>query len=43
MSSMGLRLESTKKNYKRVKNMWNDFSDNTGAFPKLNNMENNNI
>ena len=23
--------------------MWNNFSDNTGAFPKLNNMEKNDI
>ena len=40
---MGLKPESTGKNYKKVENMWNDWSDDTGAFPKINNAEKNDI
>ena len=41
MSNIGLKLESTGKNYKKSENMWNDCLDYTRAFPKLNNMEKN--
>ena len=34
MSNMGLKSECTGKNCKKVENMWNDLSDDTGAFPK---------
>ena len=43
MGSMGLKSETTGNNYKKSENMWNGFSGNTGAFLKLNNIENNNI
>ena len=39
MSNMGLKSDSTGKNYKKAEKMWNDFSDDTGSFTKLNNME----
>ena len=40
---MGLKSESTGGKYKKVKKMWKDFSDDTGAFLKLNNMERNDV
>ena len=43
MSNMVFKSESTGNNYKKSENMWNDWSDNTGAFTKLNNMEKNDI
>ena len=43
MSNMGLKSESTGINYKKAKNVWNNLSDDTGAFPKLNKMEKNYI
>ena len=39
MSNMGFKSESTGNEYKKVEKMRNYFSDDTGAFPKLNNME----
>ena len=39
MSNMGLKSESTGNNDKKAENMWNDCSDNTRAFPKLNNIQ----
>ena len=39
MSNMVLRSESTGNNYNKSENMWNYCSDDTGAFPNLNNME----
>ena len=38
---MGLKSESTGNNYKKVENMWNDFSEDIGAFPELNKMDKN--
>ena len=38
MSNMTLKLESTGNNYKKVENMCNDCSDDTGDFSKLNKM-----
>ena len=43
MSNMGMQSESTGRNDKKPENMWNDCSDNTGAFTKLNKMEKNDI
>ena len=43
MSNMVLKPESTGNNYKKVEKVWNDFSCDTGAFPKMNNMEKNDI
>ena len=43
MSNMGLKLESTENNYKKVENMWNYLSDKTGAFLKMNTMDKNYI
>ena len=43
MSNMVFKSESTGNNYKKSENMWNDWSDNIGAFTKLNNMEKNDI
>ena len=43
MSNMGIISDSTGNSYEKVKNMWSGFSDDTGAFPKLNNMERNDI
>ena len=43
MSNMGLKSESTGNKYKKAEKMWNDFSDDTGAFRKLNKMEINDI
>ena len=43
MSNMGLISEPTGNNYDKVENMWNDCSDKTRAFLKLNNMQNNDI
>ena len=40
---MGLKSESTGNKYKKAEKMWNDFSDDTGAFRKLNKMEINDI
>ena len=40
---MGFKSDSTGKNYKKVEKMWNSFSDDTGGFTKLNNMDNNDI
>ena len=40
---MVLKSESTGNNYKKVENMWNDCSYATRAFPKLNNMDKNDI
>ena len=40
---MGFKSEPIGKNYKKVENMWNNFSDDTGAFPKLKKMEENDI
>ena len=39
MIDMGLKSESTLNNYKKLEKMWNDFSDDTGAFTELNKME----
>ena len=36
MSNIGLKSESTGKNYKKSEKMWNDCSNNIGAFPKMN-------
>ena len=38
---MRLKSESTGNNYKKVENMCNDFSDDTGDFSKLNKMQKN--
>ena len=43
MSIMGLKSYSTGKSYKKVEKMWNYFSSNTGAFPKMNHTEKNYI
>ena len=43
MSNMGMKSESTGSNYKKAQKMWNNCSDDTGAFPKLNKMEKNDI
>ena len=40
---MGLKTESTGNNWHKVEKMWNDLSDNTGGFPKMNKMEKNDI
>ena len=39
MSNIGLKSESTGKNYKKSENMLKDCSDDTGAFTNLNKME----
>ena len=39
MSNTGFKSESTGNSYKKVEKIWNDFSDDTGAFPKLNKMD----
>ena len=36
---MVLKPESTGNSYKKVEKVSNNFSDDTGAFPNLNNME----
>ena len=38
---MGLKPESTGKNYNKVENMWKDCSDDTGVFPNMNKIEKN--
>ena len=38
MGNMRFKLESTGKNYKKLEKMWNDCSDETGAFTNLNKM-----
>ena len=43
MINMWLKSDSTIINYKKVEKMWNYFSDDTGAFPKLNKMDKNDI
>ena len=43
MSNMILKSEYTGNNNNKVENMWNDSSDNTGDFHKLNNMDKNDI
>ena len=35
-SNIWLKPDYTGKNDKKVENMWNYWSDNTGAFPKMN-------
>ena len=40
---MGLKSESTGGKYKKMENIWNAYSDNTGAFPELNNIDKNDI
>ena len=42
-SNMGLKPESTVKNYNKVENIWNCCSDDTGTFPKMNKMKKNYI
>ena len=39
MSNMELKSKSRGGNYNKEEKMWNDCSDNTLAFPKLNNMK----
>ena len=39
MSNMGIKSEPTGINYKKAEKMWNNLSDNTGSFPKVNDME----
>ena len=43
MSNIGFKSESTVKIYRKVENMWNDCSDNTGVFTKMSNMEKHDI
>ena len=43
MINMGIKLEPTGINYKKAEKMWNNLSENTGAFPKVNGMEKNDI
>ena len=40
---MGLKSESTGNSYNKVEKMWNDCSDDTRAFLKLNKKEKNDI
>ena len=39
ISDMSNMVLNTEKNYRNAEKMWNYCSDDTGAFPKLNNME----
>ena len=43
MNNMVMISGSTRNRYKKVGNMWIDFSDYTEAFPKLNKMERNDM
>ena len=43
MSNMGLKSKYTGNNYNKEEKMWNDCSDDTGSFPKLNNTKKNDI
>ena len=43
MINKGLKSESTGNSYKKLENMWDYCSDDTGAFPKLKNTERNYI
>ena len=43
MTNTGIRSEPTEKSYNKVENMWSDFSDETGSFPKLKKMERSDI
>ena len=36
---MGLKQESTEKNYNKVENKWNDCPDDTVGFPEMNKTE----
>ena len=40
---MGLRSELTGKNYKKVKRLWSDCSDDIGVFPNLSNIDKSDI
>ena len=40
---MGLKSESTGNKYRKIKKMWNDFSDETGDFTNLNQTDKNDI
>ena len=39
MTTMGFISESTGKSREKVENMWSDYSDNTGAFQNIENIE----
>ena len=39
MINMEMKSYSTGNNNKKAEKMWNNFSDDIGAFPKLNNIE----
>ena len=43
MSNTVLKPESTGNNYKKAEKLWNYWSYDTGAFPKMNNTEKNDI
>ena len=38
MKNMGIISESKRNSYKKVENMWIYLSDDTGAFPNINNL-----
>ena len=43
MTNVGIRSKSTGNSYKIMEKMWSDFSQDTGSFPNMNNMERSDI